>query len=150
MSEQIQGRIVMPEEGDAVDVFADHVVVKLGPEETGGAFTVVTTTTQPGGGPPPHVHSKDDELFVVLEGRVGFWMEEGWRETGPGAVVFMPRGVAHAFKNLGDSPSKMVVVALPCGFEGFMRRCGAEFAKGGEVDMGRIVEISEEFGIRYL
>jgi quercetin dioxygenase-like cupin family protein len=36
--------------------------------ETNGAFTLVEATLVPGNEPPPHVHSREDELFYVLEG----------------------------------------------------------------------------------
>ena len=36
--------------------------------ETNGAFCLVEATLVPGNEPPPHVHSREDELFFVLEG----------------------------------------------------------------------------------
>src|SRR5215469_11609925 len=45
------------------------------PEDTNGAFFLVEATLSPGTEPHPHVHSREDELFYVLEG--GFDMYVG-------------------------------------------------------------------------
>ena len=36
--------------------------------DTSGAFSLFEATLVPGTEPPPHVHSREDELFYVLEG----------------------------------------------------------------------------------
>jgi quercetin dioxygenase-like cupin family protein len=37
-------------------------------EDTNGPFLLVEGTLVPGTEPPPHVHSREDELFYVLDG----------------------------------------------------------------------------------
>src|SRR5258708_29262236 len=37
-------------------------------QDTNGAFCLVEATLAPGNEPPPHEHSREDELFCVLEG----------------------------------------------------------------------------------
>lgn len=71
-------------------------------------------------------------------------------EVGPGGTVFMPRGVVHTFKNVGDEPSRMLVMTTPSGFEKFFARCSEEFAKPGGPDMSRIIEIGVEHGIHFV
>jgi hypothetical protein len=56
----------------------------------------------------------------------------------------------HAFKNVGDKPSRMLVSTSPGGFETFFSRCAEEFASPDGPDMERIVEISAEHGIHYV
>ena len=36
--------------------------------ETGGRYTVLEQVTPAGWGPPRHIHSREDEIFYVLEG----------------------------------------------------------------------------------
>src|SRR5215470_7297233 len=36
--------------------------------ETGGCYTVLEQVTPAGWGPPRHIHSREDEIFYVLEG----------------------------------------------------------------------------------
>jgi quercetin dioxygenase-like cupin family protein len=39
-------------------------------DETDGKYAMFEAFVSPGGGPPPHVHSREEEAFYVLEGRV--------------------------------------------------------------------------------
>ena len=130
--------------------FGEQVIVHLSGEQTGGKVAVWTEITPPGGGPPPHYHLLEDEWFHIEEGRVGFLFNGAWHELGPGGTVFMPRGVIHTFKNLGDTPSRMRLSTSPAGFEIFFARCAEEFTKPGEPDMPRILAIGAEHGIHFV
>jgi hypothetical protein len=44
----------------------------------------------------------------------------------------------------------MLNTTTPSGFEKFFARCADEFAKPGEPDMSRIVEIGAEHGIYFV
>jgi quercetin dioxygenase-like cupin family protein len=149
MSER-SGAIVRQNEARTLDAFGEEVTILLDGERTGGAVTMWTEITPPGGGPPPHYHVNDDETFHVLEGRVAFLLEGEWREVGPSGAAFMPRGIVHTFKNVGDQPSRMLIMATPSGFEKFFARCADEFAKPGEPDISCIVEIGAEHGIHFV
>lgn len=132
-----------------VRAFGEEVVFLLTGEQTGGALTQWIETTPPGVGPPPHWHENEDEWFHVLEGRVGFLTDGVWNEVGPGATAFIPKNSIHAFKNVGDTPLRMLITTAPSGFETFFNRCAAEFAKPNGPDMARIMEISAEHGIHF-
>jgi hypothetical protein len=72
-------------------------------------------------------------------------------EVGPGGTAFLPRSVVHTFKNVGDKPSRHLIMTPPSGFEKFFERCAAEFAKpDGPPDMSRISEIGAERGIHFV
>jgi uncharacterized cupin superfamily protein len=103
-----------------------------------------TEITPPGGGPPPHYHVNEDETFHILEGRMAFLFDDEWYELGPGGAAYMPRGVVHTFKNVGDQSTRMLIITTPSGIEKFFARCAEEFAKPGGPDMSRIVQISAE------
>jgi quercetin dioxygenase-like cupin family protein len=113
-------------------------------------LTMWTEITPPGGGPPPHYHLNEDETFHVIERRVAFLLNEAWNEVGPGGTAFMPRGVVHTFKNIGDQPSRMLITTAPSGIEKFFARCAAEFAKPDKPDMCRLAEIGVEHGIHFV
>ena len=104
--------VVPPSGGKVIRAFGDEITVHLGAAETGGKYTMFTVVTPPGGGPPPHYHLNDDETFHVIEGRVAFFLNGGWTEVGPGGTAFMPRGIVHTFKNVGDQPSRMLNMTL--------------------------------------
>lgn len=142
--------IVQPGTAKELHAFGDTLTVLLGGEQTGGALTVMFDITPPGGGPPLHVHSREDELFQVVEGRVSYYADGQWTEIGPGGAVFFPRGVPHRYRNVGTTPSKHWILTTPSGFEHFFAACAEEFAQPGGPDMSRIVEIHRAYGIELL
>ena len=141
--------VVPPAAGQVIRAFGEEITVHLDGAQTGGAFTMFTEVTSPGGGPPPHHHEHEDEWFYPLEGRVEFLRDGAWSEVPMGTVVFMPRGVVHAFRNPGCTPLRMLIHTAPAGFERFFARCAAEFGKPGTPDMARIVQIAAEHGIHF-
>lgn len=42
-----------------------------------------------------HAHDDEDELFLVVRGRLRIQLEDGEVELGPGQLVVVPRGVRH-------------------------------------------------------
>ena len=42
-----------------------------------------------------HAHANEDELFLVLEGRLRIELRDGTVELAPGQMVVVPRGVEH-------------------------------------------------------
>jgi mannose-6-phosphate isomerase-like protein (cupin superfamily) len=48
---------------------------------------------------PLHVHHGDDEAWYVLEGMLRFRLGDEVCEAGPGAAVWAPKGVPHAYGN---------------------------------------------------
>ena len=50
-------------------------------------------------GPPRHVHSREDELFYVLEGEIVFELDGTRHTVRPGGTVYLRRGVVHAYQN---------------------------------------------------
>lgn len=139
-----------PGTGRVLHAFGEEVILHLGGEQTAGKFSLWTEITPPGGGPPPHYHEREDEWFLVNEGRMAFLLEGKWIEMEAGGVAYMPKGSVHTFKNIGDKPSRMTVTTSPSGFELFFSRCAEEFAKSGGPNMERIVAISAEYGIYYV
>lgn len=88
-------------------------------KDTGGAFFLAEMSVPPGGGPPPHIHQLEDESFHVLEGRLTVRVGEDTITASPGDFAFLPRGIAHSFKNNGDAPVKALVLVTPAGLENY-------------------------------
>ena len=136
-------------EGRVLHAFGEEIVMHLDSENTGGKLNLWTELTPPAGGPPPHYHENEDEWFVVQDGRVEFFSDGKWTEFGPGSILFMPRNHVHAFRNVGETTSRMLLTTAPGGFDRYFARCAAEFAKGGSPDMDRIIATSAEHGIHF-
>lgn len=92
------------------------MTIKARAEDTGGALGLVEASFYEGFGPPLHVHSREDEAFYVLEGRIRFRQGDDDFTAGPGAWVWSPRGVPHAFR-VESERARALVVMTPGGFE---------------------------------
>lgn len=88
-------------------------------KDTGGAFFLAEMSVLPGGGPPPHIHSREDESFHVLEGTLTVRVGENTITASAGDFAFLPRGIAHSFKNNGDVTAKAMVLVTPAGLENY-------------------------------
>jgi quercetin dioxygenase-like cupin family protein len=88
-------------------------------EETGGAFFMAEIRVAPGGGTPPHIHHRDDESFHLLEGTLTIQVGGNTITASAGDFVFLPREIAHSFKNTSDGYAKALVLTTPAGLEGF-------------------------------
>ena len=49
-----------------------------------------------------HHHASEDELFLVVAGRLRMQLRDGNRDVGPGEFIIVPRGVEHCPLALTD------------------------------------------------
>lgn len=96
-----------------------HSYVAL-PRQTGGAFTLIDAVYRKDCGPPAHLHTREDELFCVLEGRVRFAAGTAQADCGPGTVAFLPRNLAHVFEPL-TAEVRMAILLIPGGLEQYFK-----------------------------
>ena len=142
--------VIPPEGGQTLAAFGSETVFKLLARDTAGTFCLAIASTPPGGGPPPHVHRKDDELFVVLEGQLTFFTAKGPVRAPTGSVVYAPRNAPHTFRNDGSSASRHLVLVLPSGFDEFYARSAEVFAAGGPPDRERLMAIAADYGYEFM
>lgn len=95
------------------------VICKVRSEAAGGQYSVLELTLAPGQGAPLHIHRREDEIFTILEGECVITSQSINQTAGVGAVVVLPRGVAHAFRNAGSVPTRIMIMAVPGGLETF-------------------------------
>lgn len=88
--------------------------------ESGGRVTVIEGVVLHGG-PPLHVHDDEDEVVIVVEGRLAYKVGDRSGVTGPGGLLWMPRDVPHAIAQTGSGPCRFVTIVTPAGIEDFFR-----------------------------
>ena len=125
------------------------IEVKLDRAATNGAYAVLEMTDAPGNGPPRHIHSAEDEIFHVLQGRIRFWRGAETFVAAAGAVVYMPRNVPHSFKNVGRTESRVLIVITPGRLQGFFEEAAARNIVMPR-DAAVFAEIAERYGIKVL
>ncbi|HEV8305597.1 MAG TPA: cupin domain-containing protein [Gemmatimonadales bacterium] len=65
----------------------------------------------PAGGTDPQRPHREDEIYYVAAGRGVIRVGTEDRAVGPGAVVYVPAGVAHRFHSITDELRVLVVFA---------------------------------------
>jgi mannose-6-phosphate isomerase-like protein (cupin superfamily) len=119
----LQTRVVHDTEGDRAAVGDSQVRFLFTQADTCGACALLELTMQPGSSVARHVHSREDEVFIVQTGCYRFQLGEEHVEAGPQAVIYAARGVPHSFHVSGEEPGRMLVLTMPGAFEAYWRRC---------------------------
>lgn len=133
----------------AVTAFDSRITPLLTAAQAGGGVGVFHLEAEPRSGPPLHRHEREDELFYVLTGTVGF-LSDGRRWTGgPGTLAYLPRGSAHTWANLSERHARLLVLCQPGGFEGYLLEAaqrGLDPAAAGDA----LAELGTRYGIALL
>jgi quercetin dioxygenase-like cupin family protein len=120
MAGEPRGIAVASSEGEVIrsPIGGDVRFVARG-AHTDGAMTALDVAVPPGQGPPLHLHHEQDEAVYVLEGNVRWKLGEELSASREGSFVFIPRGLAHCFQNVGDAPARLMITFMPAGMESF-------------------------------
>ncbi len=85
------------------------------PHNTGAQqLTVIDVNFAPGKGHGFHKHPDQEEVILVIAGKVEQWVDREKRILGPGDSAFIPADVVHASFNVADQPAKIVAILGPC------------------------------------
>jgi len=142
--------------GATLQVVTDIITVLVAPEQSQGAYLLFTSRTAPGAGVPPHRHDQEDETFFVLRGTYGFVRDGEQIVVSAGESVFVPRGAAHGFQNVGEAEAELLIVTSPGRLhEGFFADLGIALPAGATERVSPpaipvIVETAARYGIEML
>lgn len=95
----------------------DLLALRIHSRDVGGAFTIVEARVLPWSGPPLHVHHERDEIFEVLDGAFRFQCGDDVVDISAGTTIVVPRGVPHAWVNLGARPARLLFSFVPGGID---------------------------------
>jgi mannose-6-phosphate isomerase-like protein (cupin superfamily) len=116
--------VVQPGTGDSVSIPGFGAVYKIYSRDNGGEIAVVEHPFTVGFITAPHLHTREDETSIVIEGQIGFRSDDAEVVLGPGGFITKPRGQTHAMWNAGTVPGRIVEVITPGGFEIYFRELG--------------------------
>jgi mannose-6-phosphate isomerase-like protein (cupin superfamily) len=141
--------LVGPSEGTTISALGSTYTTKTDGAATGGAYSLVEEELW--GDPTPlHAHTREEEAFYVLSGRLAVWVDGTETVAEPGTFLVIPRGVPHAARRVGDTPPRMLTLISPAGLQRFFE---AVVREGGEELLGRperLVALAAEFGSEIL
>lgn len=139
-----------PDEGrtpSPLNIVGEETLVKVSPADSDGQMAFFHLTAPPMSGPPLHVHSREDELFYVLEGELVFELD-GERFTAvAGSTVYLRRGVAHRYQNFTNETARLLIVTTPGGFCRFFEELSAATPDGGVPEMEVLDSLGTKYGI---
>jgi quercetin dioxygenase-like cupin family protein len=87
--------------------------LKLQSVQTGESVMVFEEVAPAGADTQLHLHHHSDEVMYVLSGEFTFQIGDQVSAGGPGACVFMPRGIPHAWKNSGNDTGRVLCLYAP-------------------------------------
>jgi quercetin dioxygenase-like cupin family protein len=129
--------LILPGAGEKTGT---HLMMKIRSGALGGDFSIMEGALKPRELLPPHTHRHEDQAVIVLSGALVF--EVGGRDGATfaapaGSYVIKPRGVSHAFWNLGDEPARYVELSGRDGFERFIDEATQKGSAQAAVDAKR-------------
>ncbi len=116
---------------------------------TDGQLMVGRFAVRRGEAPPYHVHTREDEVFLLIEGTALLWSDGRRSELSAGGVAFLPRGVPHGYR-ITSPTADLLMICTPSGIEGMFREVGRDVSAprppGWRVDLDRLAEAAAERG----
>ncbi len=141
-------KVIRDDEGEILNVIGDIQTHQLVGKDTGNQLVEWVDNVDPGTGIPPHVHTKEDEIFRVIEGAVEITVGGSTSVLKSGDIAFAPKGVSHTWKVVGETKAKMITTAFPAGIE-FMFQELAQLP-AGPPDFEKVAEICGRQGITFV
>ncbi len=124
-----------------------------------GSLSVVEFLAPRGFGPPLHEHRDEDEIVIVLEGKVAF-RSGGVESVGAaGATAFLPHGVPHTFQVVSGEARMVSITSSTTGaapnFDEMVAALGqptssTEIPAPMDIDPGEVAQACDTHGITVL
>jgi mannose-6-phosphate isomerase-like protein (cupin superfamily) len=133
-------------EGTQIPAIGLGITMKTNGESTRDAYSLFEYTIPPvTSGPPPHLHTREDESFICLTGRLDVMLGGQEFVLEQGDYLYLPRNVVHTFRNSYQEEARVISVVSPAGLEGYYKALGE--LPPGPKDLSVIEPIMKEFGI---
>ncbi len=128
--------------------FGQDAQVLVSSQQTGDAFCMLRISASPANATPPHTHRATDETFLIESGEIEVNRGGELLHGRKGDVIYLPKGIPHAPRVVGNDKLTVVVLCVPGGFDRFFAACAEEFNKG-EPELQLIVKLAAEYGIEF-
>lgn len=146
-----------PAEGRTFAVVGDVYRFLATGDDTNGKYALIDALVPPGGGPPPHVHSREEEGFYILEGKITLTVNGEKIEATTGTFANIPVGTPHSFKNESGQMARMLISVAPAGLEQMFFEVGLPLADGATTaspptkdEIERLLAAAPGYGVQIL
>lgn len=106
----------------------------------GGAYCMVRQELAPQQLFWPHIHTTEDQVIIVLKGRLGVRVGDREWAAAAGEVIYRPHGVPHTVWNAGDDVVEILEVTSPGGFDSYFATLGEITAAGDDNARAQLLE----------
>ncbi|GAA0411056.1 hypothetical protein Acor_14840 [Acrocarpospora corrugata] len=140
------GYMLPSRDGHKIAAIGIGITMKTDGKSTHDAYSLFEYTVPPRTeGPPPHLHTREDESFIILAGRLDAHLGGQDFTLEHGDYLYLPRDVVHTFRNSSDEECRVISVVSPAGLEGYYQAL-AEMPPGPK-DISLIKKIMADFGL---
>ncbi len=101
--------------------------VLLDANATDGQLTVGRFAVSKGEAPPYHMHTREDEVFMLIKGTALIWANDQEMELSEGGIVFLPKNVPHGYR-ITSTTADLLMICTPGGIEGMFREAGHDMS----------------------
>jgi len=143
-----QGR-VDPGQGRSVSLRGTRVEFKVESDSAKGA-SLSEWNVLPGFDTGLHVHERLEETWFVLSGELDFRVGDQTFTAGPGATVFVPPHVPHAFANRSETDATFLLTLSPPGHDRYFDELADILAVDGPPDPDAIAELRKRYDTRQI
>jgi mannose-6-phosphate isomerase-like protein (cupin superfamily) len=144
-----QPAVLTAEQGDSVSLRGTEVTFKVRGDQAEGA-SLTQWLAAPGFDTGLHIHERLEETWYVLDGELEFRDGEETFRASPGACVFVPPHVPHAFANRTEAPTKFLLITSPAAFDRYFVELADILARSGPPDSEAIAALRRKYDTKQL
>jgi quercetin dioxygenase-like cupin family protein len=121
----------------------------LDAETTDGQLMIGRFDVSRGEAPPFHLHTREDEVFMLIKGTALVWVDDQETELSEGGIVFLPKNIPHAYR-ITSAKADLLMINTPAGIEGMFRLAGRDKStprpEGFEISPALMGEAAKKYG----
>jgi quercetin dioxygenase-like cupin family protein len=147
----VDPRVVTADQTNSIQLYGVGFRYGIGAAASGGALSMLEVTIPPRTLIKPHMHTREDEFSLVLDGPIGVRQGDDTTEEIPtGSWLIKPRLIPHAMWNVSDQPARILEVVAPGGLERYFEHIAPVLMEHGPEWTQRYKALAEAFGLAIL
>lgn len=102
---------------------------------------------------PPHLHTREDEISIILEGKITVWEEGEVSTFAAGEIAVKKRNILHTFWNAEKDPLRFLEIIAPGDFAGYFYEIDRILPRENlgdplsEVTMSRLAALNDKYAV---
>ncbi len=141
-------KIIPADGGIELRVLGNPQTHKVVGEDTDSQIFEWVDNAEPGFGTPPHIHTREDEIFRVLKGKVEIMVDNKSTVLEAGDMAYAPKNLVHSWTVVGNEKAQMWVSAFPSGMEHMFHELSQ--LPEGKPDFEKVASICTRYGITFV